>query len=154
MKLLAWFVTITIMTSCNHPTESERLQTKVDSLQNCLNNSYKPDIGNFMTDIQIHHAKLWFAGTNNNWELANFEIGEIEEATNNIRKFNKNLPEARSISLIDPAIDSVKNAIKQRNALAFTKSYALLTKTCNSCHKITSHGFNVITIPSGRPGDN
>ena len=32
-----------------------------------------------MGGIQTHHAKLWFAGLNNNWKLAEYEIDEIKE---------------------------------------------------------------------------
>ena len=155
MKRLISFVMLVVIGSCGSSSnETKQLQARLDSLQTIVNTSYKPDLGTFMTDMQMHHAQLWFAGTNNNWELANWELQEIEEATDNIRKFNKNRPESKSISIIDPAIDSLKSAIKQHNRISFTKNYALLTNSCNSCHKANAHGFNVITIPSGKPESN
>jgi len=45
---------------------STTLQRKVDSLQIAVNNVYKPGFGEFMLQIQVHHAKLWFAGKNEN----------------------------------------------------------------------------------------
>ena len=39
-----------------------------------------------MTYIQIHHSKLWFAGKNQNWELAKFELDEISETIEAIKK--------------------------------------------------------------------
>ena len=35
-----------------------------------------PGFEEFMSNIQAHHAKLWFAGQNHNWKLADFEIHE------------------------------------------------------------------------------
>ena len=38
--------------------------------------SYEPGLGEFMTATQLRHAKLWFAGTQNNWDLAAYEIDD------------------------------------------------------------------------------
>lgn len=67
---------------------------------------------------------------------------------------NTDRPEAKSIRMINPAIDSVNNAIKQQNQQLFKNSYILLTNTCNNCHKATQHEFNVITIPANPPISN
>src|SRR5262249_8005861 len=40
---------------------------------------YEPGLGEFMTATQLRHAKLWFAGKQNNWDLAAYEIDEIKE---------------------------------------------------------------------------
>src|SRR5947209_12244569 len=40
---------------------------------------YQPGLGEFMTATQLRHAKLWFAGKQNSWELAAYEIDEIKE---------------------------------------------------------------------------
>lgn len=80
--------------SCN-PSASNilALQKKIDSLQSQIENTYKPGLGEFMSEIQVHHAKLWFAGKNGKWELANFEIGEIQEALDDIPKYCADRPE-------------------------------------------------------------
>jgi len=141
--------------SCNQSTSANRiLQNKVDSLQSEINNSYRPGLGEFMSQIQIHHAKLWFAGKNENWELANFEIGEIQEALDDIPKYCSDRPEVKSINMIDPAMDSLSIAIKEKNENKFVSGFTLLTATCNDCHKATNHGFNVIKIPDIPPVSN
>ena len=61
------------------------LQGRIDSLQHKLDDVYKPGLGEFMSGIQVHHAKLWFAGSAGNWKLADFEIGEITEALEAVR---------------------------------------------------------------------
>jgi len=74
-----------LVTACNLSTEnSSRLQVEIDSLRHQLSETYTPGLGEFMSGIQIHHAKLWFAGISKNWELADFEIKEIREANENI----------------------------------------------------------------------
>ena len=130
------------------------MQSKTDSLEKQLDKTYKPGLGEFMTGIQLHHAKLWFAGQNQNWPLADFEIHEIMEALDDIEEFCKDRPEAKSIGMLKPAIDTVTDAIRQKDLRSFKNSFSLLTNTCNNCHKATDHGFNVVTIPNNPPVSN
>ncbi len=138
--------------SCNNRTKEVRqLQAKVDSLQKQLSETYRPGLGDFMLGIQLHHAKLWFAGQNQNWPLADFEIHEILESLDDILAYCKDRPEVKAIGMINAPIDSVNNAIQQKNLSSFTTSFHLLTNTCNSCHQATDHSFNVVTIPTNLP---
>ena len=41
--------------------------------------AYLPGFGEFMSATQMRHAKLWFAGDAQNWDLAAFELDEIKE---------------------------------------------------------------------------
>lgn len=144
-----------MLAACNPQADkTQQLQIQIDSLKSRLDNSYQPGFGEFMSSIQLHHAKLWFAGINNNWELADFEIHEIQESLDDIQQFNTDRLEAKTIGMISPAIDSVSNAIKQKNQLLFKSCYTLLTNTCNNCHKATKHEFNVVTIPAIPPISN
>jgi len=155
MKNLFILFIIVFFFSCKQSsTDTAVLQKRMDSLQNEINNSYKPGLGEFMSQIQIHHAKLWFAGKYGNWDLANFEIGEIQEALDDIPKYCANRPEVKSIGIIVPAMDSLSNAIKEKNENKFDSSFTLLTATCNDCHKATNHGFNMIKIPDIPPVSN
>jgi hypothetical protein len=143
-----------ILAACNQPKDIKQLQAQIDSLQNTSDNSYKPGFGEFMSAIQMHHAKLWFAGANNNWKLANFQMHKIQGYLGAIQQFNTDRPEAIAIRMINPAIDSVSNAIKQQNQQLFKSSFMLLTNTCNNCHRATQYEFNVITIPANPPVSN
>jgi hypothetical protein len=155
MRHIISFLLITMLFACNsQKNDTQSLQSKTDSLQTELNNAYKPGLGEFMSGIQVHHAKLWFAGQNQNWKLADFEINEIKEAIDDIKKYCTDRPEAASIIMIQPAIDSISNAILQKNIIQFKSDYILLTTTCNSCHHATTHAFNVIKIPDTPPFSN
>lgn len=88
--------------SCNKQLEKNQvLQKRIDSLEIKLSESYKPGFGEFMSSLQIHHAKLWFAGQNKNWKLADFEINEIKENLEGIQKYCKDRPETKSIGMIN-----------------------------------------------------
>jgi hypothetical protein len=144
-----------LFVACNQGNQNnEKLRLRVDSLETEINNSYKPGLGEFMSQIQVHHAKLWFAGINNNWKLADFEIHEIGESLEDIQKFNTDRPEAKSVAMLQLPIDSITNDIATKNTEAFKKHFAVLTQTCNNCHHATAHEFNVVTIPSALPVTN
>jgi hypothetical protein len=141
--------------SCNSPSsDNQVLQNRIDSLEKKLGETYKPGFGEFMSGIQIHHAKLWFAGENKNWRLATFEINEIEESLSGIKQYCTDRPETKSLGMIDQPIDSINAAIGKQDPDLFKKNFNLLTQTCNNCHKETNHEFNVITIPLNPPFSN
>ena len=149
------FLGVVFFVACQEPqNNTKQLEDKIIELQTKLDNCYKPGFGELMGSIQVHHSKLWFAGTNENWKLAEFEIHEIEEALGDIQKFNSDRLESQSIAMINPAMDSVSSAIMQRNLSLFKGSFKALTNTCNNCHKATAHEFNVITIPTTPPFSN
>jgi hypothetical protein len=155
IKSLVIIVTMAGPIACNQQgTQVKILQARIDSLQKELTEIYKPGFGEFMSSIQVHHAKLWFAGINENWELAGFEIHEIEEALEDLQKFCTDRPEAKEIKIMNLPMDSVSAAIQNKNLGSFKKSYTLLTNTCNNCHKVTQHEFNIVTIPAAVPVSN
>jgi hypothetical protein len=151
LKLIA-FLIVVILLSCNDSSKQvQQMQAKIDSLQKQLGNEYRPGLGEFMLGLQLHHAKLWFSGQNQNWPLADFEVHEILESLDDIRQFCVDRPEVKAIGMINPAIDSVNHAIQQKDPSSFKRGFFLLTNTCNDCHKATNHGFNVVTIPNNLP---
>ena len=155
MRLSVFILTLFLFASCEQKnTNTQQLQAQIDSLQNKLAHAYKPGFGEFMAGIQVHHARLWFAGEAQNWQLANFEVAEIKEALDGIKEYDTYRPESKSITMIEPAMDSMNSAIKQKDPQLFRSSYTLLTNTCNNCHRATNHAFNVIKIPDTPPFSN
>ena len=147
-------LTLTLF-ACNQKTDKTMaLQNRIDSLESKIANSYKPGFGEFMSCIQAHHSKLWFAGQQKNWKLAEFEVHEITEGIENIQKFQAERSESQMINMTNPALDSVSNAIQKKDYTLFKSSYNLLTNTCNNCHRATNFEFNVVKIPDTQPYSN
>lgn len=146
-----------IANSCNNevppaPAPSHA-QEQIDSLKKVIADM-KPGLGELMLGIQTHHAKLWFAGKNSNWALANFEMDEIKELVEMAGRIETDRPEINSLPMISPALDSLTNAIQTKNEKLFESDFETLTNTCNSCHTKTNFSFNVITIPTAPPVTN
>jgi hypothetical protein len=154
MKALFVILIIVSATSSCQQSKQNALQQKVDSLEKKLANTYKPGFGEFMSSIQVHHAKLWFAGQNQNWELADFEMHEIAEAIDAIKEYQTEREESKKVDMLKPSLDAVKDAIEKKDPVLFNSSYLLLTTTCNNCHKAVNFGFNVVKVPETPPFSN
>ena len=155
MKRTIFLLPITVLSACNLQTDKQLvLQNRIDSLEVKFANTYKPGFGEFMSGIQVHHNKLWFAGQNKNWKLADFEIHEIMEAIDAIQKYQSERKEGQMTEMIRPALDIMNFAIQQKNLAMFNDSYIFLTNTCNNCHRTTEFEFNVVKIPDNPPFGN
>jgi hypothetical protein len=120
--------------------------------------TFVPGIEQFMGVIQQEHIKLWFAARANNWELADFQIGEIKELLGDIQdlypKF-KSMPFADMIdAVIVGPIAEVEKAVAAKDSGKFTAAFDRLTAACNSCHEPTGVGFVVIQRPTSNPFSN
>ena len=148
---------IAINSACTQQNQKQQTSTVIDSLAaqlEELKDKYRPGLGEIMGGIQMHHAKLWYAGLNNNWKLADYEITEIKERLVQAEEIETNRPEVKTISMIYPAIDSVAAAIKRHNLSSFINNFKLLTNNCNNCHTANHFEFNVITLPTSPPVSN
>lgn len=148
-------VLILILNACsNDENRFERMESQIDELEKKINDSYIPGFGEFMGNIQIHHAKLWFAGIHDNWELADFEVHEIKEALESLEKYQSGRVETKSLPMIYPALDRVMKAIEKKDIINFKNNYTTLTNTCNQCHQAVNYSFNNVKIPDRPPFSN
>jgi hypothetical protein len=153
MKSLSVFLVMIILFSCSQENQKGGTSSisNLDNIQKeieRIRDKYKPGLGEIMTMVQIHHAKLWFAGSNNNWPLADYERGELNELFHYAEDIETERPEIKTLPIIYPALDSLDAAIKRKESRGFLNSFRLLTKTCNTCHTDNNFAFNVIIIPT------
>jgi hypothetical protein len=116
--------------------------------------SYTPGIEQFMNVIQSEHAKLWFAGSARNWELAAYQLAEIKEIMSDVEdlypKF-KDLPLGQMLdNVITGPIADLEKALDAKDFAKFSAGFGKLTEACNSCHQATGNGFIVIQRPAGQ----
>jgi hypothetical protein len=105
-----------------------------------------------MNVILIEHNKLWFAAKARNWQLADYQLGEIKEIMGDIQDLVptfKSLPLADMLdAVITKEIVEVEKAIEAKDYKAFVRGYDKLTQACNACHQGTDNGFIVIQRPT------
>jgi hypothetical protein len=162
MKNLSIICAIILLAGCSDNTNKlNELQSEVNAL-NAQNDSLKklvaemkPGLGELMLGLQVHHNKLWFAGREENWPLAQFEFDEIMEIVNQAEAIETDRPEVKLFKpMLYSHLDSIQKAIKNRDAHDFSEKFTSLTSACNNCHKNTHFQFNVIQIPEHPPYSN
>jgi hypothetical protein len=141
------FIVFLFFSCKSDETEVANLKSKIFELEEQLNLTYKPGYGSIMLNMQSRHAKLWYAGNNQNWELASFALEEIEEAVADIKKYQADKEETKVIDMIIPAVSVVNEAIETKNSSEFITSFEGLTAVCNACHTATKHPFIYIKTP-------
>ncbi len=104
-----------------------------------------------MARMQNYTQKLYFAGQNENWKLAQFYTHELEEAMEDIID-HKVTDEGKDISslvkkMAFPKIKKIENAITAQNEVDFVEGYQLLLRACNNCHVASNHEFIKIITP-------
>ena len=116
---------------------------------------YEPGLGEFMTATQLRHAKLWFAGQQNNWDLAAYEIDEMKEGLEEARRLHPTfdgIPVAEMMkTIIDPRIEELDEAVSAKSSAKFTVAFDELTNGCNSCHAGANKPFIRIQRPTESP---
>lgn len=143
-----------LFNSCNQQQTADKANDNLAAQLQELKEKYRPGLGEYMIGIQLHHSKLWYAGINKNWKLADYETGEIKESFESIKEVETDRPEVKTIGIIEPALSKLSEAIAHKDEQEFKDSYALLTASCNNCH-ITNHfEFNVIITPTAQPVNN
>jgi hypothetical protein len=120
--------------------------------------SYEPGLGEFMTATQLRHAKLWFAGKQNNWDLAAYEIDEIKEGLEDAARLHPSfdgVPVAEMIkTIIVPRIAELEKAVRAKSSAKFMVAFDELTSGCNSCHAGANKPFIRIQRPTESPTTN
>jgi hypothetical protein len=114
--------------------------------------AFNPGVGELMNLIvQPRHTKLWLAGHEANWTLAEYEIKELRSALANVAKARPVFRErsvAESVEMfMGGAFRGVDEAIRDRSATKFAEAYATVNAGCNACHTALNQAQVVIKTP-------
>jgi hypothetical protein len=128
------------------------LEREVASLKKTVED-LKPGLGEIMTTVHLHHAKLFFSGKNENWDLAAYQLDEIKEGLDQATELHDHFKELKASlkelrHMTDAGIGDLEAAIHNRNKSKFMAGFQKLTVSCNQCHQAAEHGFIVIQEPT------
>jgi len=121
-------------------------------------NAYLPVLAEIMSGTQLRHLKLAYSGKVKNWQLADYELGRIQQSFADAAQLYpvfKNIPLAELIkSESEPPLADLRKAIDAKNLDDFATAFGKLTDACNRCHRAAGVGFIVIRIPTSSPFSN
>ena len=147
--------------------ESERLAATVDGLNDSLAlarrsvdslRAFTPGLGEYMSTIQLHITKLWFAGHALNWKLASYELGELDETMEaagalHARKKSVDITGVLE-SVRQTQLPLLERSISQNDLHAFENAYGQTLAACNGCHRPAGYEFIHIITPTHEPVTN
>jgi hypothetical protein len=117
-----------------------------------------PGLGEYMTTIQLHAGKLWFAAKASNWDLAEYELDELKETMEAAMALNAEKNGVKISAVLDSVLQTqvaqLADSIKRKSQAAFQKSYAATLSACNGCHTESGHKFIHIIQPAAAPVTN
>jgi hypothetical protein len=118
----------------------------------------RPGLHAMMTELQLRHANLWFAGDAENWPLAEHQVHELEELLEKTAEYHPEYSGVRVGELLtamtDTSVAALDAAVDARDAAAFRTAFDGLTERCNACHTVAERGYLVIQRPRVPPLDN
>lgn len=134
--------------------------TATSACQKAPEAAYVPGLGELMAGQQVRHAKLWFAGENENWRLAGYEVDELKEGFGDVVKLHpvledSHIPVSKLVpTIIEGPLGEVDAAVEARDKARFETAFDKLTAACNQCHQAANFGFNVVKRPTAPPFSN
>jgi hypothetical protein len=114
------------------------------------NGQYVPRLGDIMNAIQSRHMKLWFAGKARNWELAAYELRQIENGLMEAATLYPGIPASNVTTMATPT-QSIADAIEAKDGGRFAKAVGDFTSGCNACHRSIGRGYIVMQVPTASP---
>jgi hypothetical protein len=154
LSVLTGLALFLLASGCNEKkTPDAQVEARLKALE-----AGAPGMGTVMSGVQLHFAKLYFAGKAKNSELAEFELHEVEE---NLDKAVTLRPEEQGTNLVglndgfkQTQLAALKMAAQQKDWTTFQAAYTEAIGVCNGCHEETGHPFIVITVPAAPPVPN
>jgi hypothetical protein len=131
----------------------ERAQTEL-----AAGKESRPGLGEFMTTMQLHTGKLWFAAKASNWDLADYELDELREAMEGAKSLHAEKNRVNISNVLDSVLQTqivrLAESTRGRNPSDFQKAYDETLRACNGCHEESGRKFINIVRPTIPPVSN
>lgn len=155
IMLLAILIIFFGAVGCTKQATDSKVQSLKDEILELKKNleDLKPGLGEIMTTIHLHHAKLYFSGKNENWDLAGYQLDEIKEGLDQATELHDHFKDKKASlkelrHMTDAGIGDIETAIHDKSKSRFMDGFRKLTASCNQCHQAAEHGFIVIQAPT------
>jgi hypothetical protein len=102
-----------------------------------------------MVETGYRYAELYWAGQDENWGYAEYQIEKIRLA---IEQGLERRPKraAAAQSFLKAALPQMQEAIKAQDRLLFDQNFQSLTMSCNACHAMEKVPFFEVQPPEAR----
>lgn len=102
-----------------------------------------------MVETGYRYQELYWAGQDENWDYASYQLGKIKVAMENGLERRPNRA-ASSAHFLDAVLPEMQQAITRKDSVVFNQSFRALTIQCNSCHAMEQVPFFTVKPPTTR----
>lgn len=153
MKQIIILILILGLFSCNQKTDKETAQG--DWIKGTENEKIKTiekqfrGFDNAMVETGYRYQELYWAGQDQNWEYADYQLEKIKIAIENgLERRPKRAKSAEHF--LTYVLPEMKKSLEKKDTEIFNKNFQSMTINCNSCHTMEKVPFFNVQIPTER----
>jgi hypothetical protein len=99
-----------------------------------------------MVETGYRYQELYWAGQDENWDYAAYQVGKIKVAMENGLERRPNRA-ASAGHFLGTVLPEMQQAIATKDSVVFNQSFRTLTIQCNSCHAMEQVPFFTVKPP-------
>ena len=139
--------------ACNHQTEKETAQgdwikgTEAEQIKT-VEKQFR-GFDNAMVETGYRYQELYWAGKDQNWKYADYQLEKIKIAIENgLERRPKRAKSAEHF--LTYVLPEMKKSFEKKDTVIFNKNFQTMTISCNSCHAMEKVPFFSVQIPTER----
>ncbi len=102
-----------------------------------------------MVEVGYRYQELYWAGQDENWEYANYQLSKIKKAiVLGLQRRPKRRTSAENF--LNYVVPEVKKAVKKGDKQLFMSNFQMLRINCNNCHQAERVPTFTVQIPTRR----
>jgi len=140
-----------VLFSCNQSHESAQGQWIKGSEQEKID-AIERNIGGFgtaMMEVGYRYQELYWAGKDQNWEYAEYQLDDLREAIENGLERRPNRAQSAE-HFLNVTLPDMEEAIQKKDSSTFFVEFERLQTGCNNCHQMEEVPFIRVGVPGAR----
>lgn len=141
-KILVLLVSIAVLFACKNKTDNSQGEWITGTEQEKIKTIEKQFRGfdNAMVETGYRYQELYWAGQDENWEYADYQLEKIKIAIENgLERRPKRAKSAEHF--LNYVLPEMQKSIQSKDTVIFNKGFQTLTINCNSCHAMEKSAF-------------
>ena len=136
MKWTIYTISILLFCSCQNKQEQSTQGNWINGTEHEKLEIIEKQFRGFdmaMVETGYRYQELYWAGQDENWEYADYQIKKIRKAIENgLERRPKRAKSAENFLTV--TLPEMGEALEERDTVVFNKNFKILTNSCISCH--------------------
>lgn len=129
----------------NYPVQGKWIKGTNEEQIKIIENQFR-GFDNAMIETGYRYQELYWAGQEQNWDYANYQLNKIETAIKN--GLERRPKRAKSAEyFLTYVLPQMKESLDEKDVKIFNKAFETLTTNCNNCHSMEKVPYFSVKIP-------